>query len=261
MLAVDNADNDSRAAARAGSCARYGLDLADRVRSHRPAWRTATACSAQPTTFVIDQQGRIAWQHAGRICTPPDRARAASAAEGLTAPPAGSLAAMKVVSVVGNRPQFIKAAPLAAALAQGVRPRPGAHRPALRRRAVPDLLRRARAAPARPRDRGRVGQPRRPDRRDAGGARAGARRRAARPGARLRRHELDARRVARRREAAAPARPRRVGPALVRPGDARGGEPGRGRRPLRPALLPQPDGGREPGRRGDHARACTWSAT
>ena len=72
----------------------------------------------KPTTVVIDQRGRIAWQHAGRISNRPIAQVLHALLAGLTARPAGSLAAMKVVSVVGNRPQFIKAAPLAAALAK-----------------------------------------------------------------------------------------------------------------------------------------------
>ena len=111
------------------------------------------------------------------------------------------LPAVKVLSVVGNRPQFIKSAPLSLALrAAGVDEVVLHTRPALRPRAVAGLLRRARArgarVPARPAH-GRSAtrwQPRDP---------RGARARAAGLGARLRRHELDARRRAGRGRAQA----------------------------------------------------------
>ena len=110
---------------------------------------------------------------------------------------------MKVVSVVGNRPQFIKAAPLQAALdgvCDHVLVHTGQHYDA---RAVAGVLRRARSAAARPRDRDRLGQPLRPDRRHAHRPRAGAGRRAARPGAGVRRHQLDAGRRAGRGQGSA----------------------------------------------------------
>jgi len=65
MLAVDNADNDSRAAARR-FVAKYGwswpivFDPTDHL-----AYRYGLL--GQPTTFIIDQRGRIAWSHAGPI--------------------------------------------------------------------------------------------------------------------------------------------------------------------------------------------------
>ena len=101
----------------------------------------------------------------------------------------------------------------------------GPHRPALRRPAVGDLLRRARAAGAGPaaRDRAWLGQL--ADRTDADRARAGARRCRAGRGARLRRYELDPRRRARRRPGGRSGRPRRGGDAVVRPRDARGAQP------------------------------------
>ena len=60
---------------------------------------------------------------------------------------------------------------------------------------------------------------------------------------------------ARLRPPADPAGPRRGGPALVRPDDARGGQP-RARRPgLRPALHPLAGGAGQPGARGHRAGA------
>ena len=109
---------------------------------------------------------------------------------------------MRVLSVVGNRPQFIKSAPLSLALRERRNRRGRApHRPALGRGALGDLLRRARplraALPARPAD----------GRRRRDGARDPRRRRgrASRLGARLRRHQLDPGRRARRgRDPASP---------------------------------------------------------
>ena len=135
------------------------------------------------------------------------------------------LALLKILTVIGNRPQFIKAAAVS---------------PILRSRHAETLVHTgqhfddrlsaiffselgpAGAGPA-ARDRARLGQL--ADRTDAGRARAGARRGRARRGARLRRHELDARRRARRRPGGRPGRPRRGGDAVVRPRDARGAQP------------------------------------
>ena len=111
----------------------------------------------KPTTFVLDPHGRVAWKLQRELT----RERALDARS--TTCSASSLAAVKVVSIVGNRPQFIKAAPVARALDDLCRPRARAHRPALRRRALADLLRGARPAAGRPRDRERLGHPRRPD--------------------------------------------------------------------------------------------------
>ena len=70
-------------------------------------------------------------------------------------------------------------------------------------------------------------------------------------GRRLRRRELDARRRARRGEARPiPLAHVEAGLRELRPDDARGGQPGRHRRPVRPAVRDQPGGDRAPRRRG-----------
>ena len=68
--------------------------------------------------------------------------------------------------------------------------------------------------------------------------------------ARLRGHELDARRRARRRPGRDPGRARRVGHALLRPLDARGAQPGPDRPRQRPAAVLHPDRDGQPGARG-----------
>ena len=157
---------------------------------------------------------------------------------------------MKVLTVIGNRPQFIKAAAVSPMLRRAQPGAPDPHRPALRRRAVGGVLRRARPAGARSgaRDRARVQHL--PDRADADRARAGDQRGGARCRARLRRHELDPRRRARRGAGRRPARARGGGDALVRPLDARGAQP-RAHRPCRLAAAVLLRGrGREPAARG-----------
>ena len=75
-------------------------------------------------------------------------------------------APMRVLTVVGNRPQFVKAAAVSRHLRESARRDPGPHRPALRPRALRDLLRGAGSAAARPSARGRLRDPRRADRGD-----------------------------------------------------------------------------------------------
>ena len=123
---------------------------------------------------------------------PLTRAAAAACAERIRAS-----RCVNVVTVIGNRPQFVKAAAVSRLLRERARRAAGPHRPAPRRRAVDGVRARARR-PARPSvelgDRRR--HEHRADRADAGGARAAAGRARARIGAGLRRHELDARRRA-----------------------------------------------------------------
>ena len=115
---------------------------------------------------------------------------------------------MKVLTVVGNRPQFIKAAAVSPRLRDAPRRGADPHRPALRRRALGRVLRRARPAGARPRARDRRAAPTPPRprgcwrRSSRSLARGRARRRA-----RLRRHQLDARRRAGRRPGGASRSP------------------------------------------------------
>ena len=76
---------------------------------------------------------------------------------------------------------------------------------------------------------------------------------------RLRRHELDARRRPRRGDARHPGRSRGGRPAELRPADARGDEPGPHRSRLSLAVRTDTDGGREPRRRRDpRGRRPRW---
>ena len=186
----------------------------------------------------------------------PARPRAtASRRRGRPRPGRSPAVRVRIVSVVGTRPQLIKAAALLAGAAGAPRRGLRRHRPALGRGDGRRVLRRARPAAARPL---------------AWGSAAAAQaeqtgrmltalepilaRGAARRGPRLRRHELDARRRARRGEARHPGRPRRGRAALLRPADARGDQPGRRRPPLALAVRADADRGREPRRRGDRRR-------
>ena len=142
------------------------------------------------------------------------------------------LALVRILTVVGNRPQFIKAAAVSAPLRERheeLLVHTGQH---YDDSLSSGLLRRARAAAPRP----RAGDRRRLEhlaaRAHARRAGAAARRGRARRGARLRRHQLDARRRARGRAGGGARRPRRGGHALVRPRDARGAQP-RAHRPPR----------------------------
>ena len=142
---------------------------------------------------------------------------------------------MRVLTVIGNRPQFVKAAAVSRLLRERARGAARPHRPALRRRAVDGLLRGARRA-ARPSASSDIdgGTNTDADRAHARGARAAAGRRA-----RPTRCSSTATRT-RRSPARSPPRRRGVpvahveaGHALVRPRDARGAQP-RPDRPRRP---------------------------
>ena len=86
---------------------------------------------------------------------------------------------MRILYVVGTRPNFVKTAPVIGALREPPARRPARdrpHRPALRPADVGGLPRGARRARARPHARGRLRHPRPADGADDGAARAGARR-------------------------------------------------------------------------------------
>ena len=167
-----------------------------------------------------------------------------------------------ILTVIGNRPQFVKAAAVSRRLRERCRGGHRPHRPALRRRAVAGLLRGARRAGARTRElNAGGGHEHRPDRAHPRGARAGARR-SCEPdaGARLRRHQLDARRRARGGAGGHPGRPRRGGHALLRPRDARGAEPRADRPRERPAAVLDGDRRAQPRARGRGGRgASSWA--
>ena len=131
---------------------------------------------------------------------------------------AAELRLMRIATVVGNRPQFVKAAGVCGAAARAPRGDPDPHRPAPRRRALGGLLRGARhcrppiTISASPAARNTSQLARMLARARAAAGRARPRRRA-----RLRRHQLDARRRARGRRPRNAGDPRRGGDALVRP--------------------------------------------
>ncbi len=79
---------------------------------------------------------------------------------------------MKILTVIGNRPQFIKAAAVSPRAARTPRGAPDPHRAALRRRPLGGVLRRARAPGPRPRARDRARVEHVADRADAERARA-----------------------------------------------------------------------------------------
>ena len=160
-------------------------------------------------------------------------------------PPSRRAAVMRTASIVGTRPQLIKAAALLPELRKrhdDVLIDTGQH---WDERLAGDVLHGARAAASGSQPGHRRRRPRIADGADARRARAHPARRGTGRRDRVRRHELDPRGRARRGEAVDPGRPCRSRPAKLRPPDARGGQPRR-RRPPRDVVL-RPD----PRRRGE----------
>ena len=102
------------------------------------------------TSIAFDGAGAVTRARRPRSSANPSEL-ARDAARGAAA--LGSPLAMRVLTVIGNRPQFIKAAAVSPLLRARPRGGAGPHRPALRRRAVGRVLRRAGAARARARAR------------------------------------------------------------------------------------------------------------
>ncbi len=139
---------------------------------------------------------------------------------------------MKVLTVIGNRPQFVKAAAVSRRAAGGRGRDPHPHRTALRRRDELRLLHGARRPATDARARARDRQQHRADGSHAQRARPGDRRRPTGRRARLRRHELHARGWTRGGAGGGPRRARRSRHAVVRSHDAGGAQPGPHRPPV-----------------------------
>ena len=159
-----------------------------------------------------------------------------------------------VLTVIGNRPQFIKAAAVSGplrAVAGEVLVHTGQHYDEALSQVFFDEL-------GLPRPEHRLdlggGTQHRADRTDARRARAAARRRAPGARARLRRHELDAGRRARRRAGRDARRARRGRHALLRPHDAGGAQPRADRPRQRPAAVLVRGARRDPARRAGAGR-------
>ena len=160
------------------------------VRTSPASWlstpaRRSCASTAAADALARSRVARVTGQHAGRGAQA-DRARGDEVGSDPTSvrrgdrhrqyrrcsdPPAYPPTWMRLLSVTGNRPQFVKAAPLHAELAEARRARLARHRAALRPRALARLLRGARARRA-GRSASRVGSgiARRADGRDAASA-------------------------------------------------------------------------------------------
>ncbi len=125
-------------------------------RSGRARWRSSTAptrCSSPPRCARSRR-----WPRSTTTSTPAPprsltararRSRRASPSSCAAEPAPTPLAPMKVLTVIGNRPQFIKAAAVSPLAAPRARGDPGPHRAALRRSPVGGVLRRAGPARAR----------------------------------------------------------------------------------------------------------------
>ncbi len=156
---------------------------------------------------------------------------------------------MRVLTVVGNRPQFVKAAAVSrllradhdecsstpASTTTTSSPRCSSPSSASRRPIASCTWH---------------GDEHRPDLADARGARAARRRGRTRCGARVRRHQLHPGGRARRRAGGRAGGARRGRDALVRSGDARGAQSRAHRPPVRPAAVSLADRRREPRARG-----------
>ena len=197
-------DPDRRSALRTARSAAWFPDLARRLRRPRQPPRPRPAGRRSPT--------------AGSGVPPAAAAPAARRCRGAGRHAPASRWPLRIVSVVGTRPQLIKAAALLPALRATPRRDLRRHRPALGRGDGRRVLRRARACrgPTTPWGSAAERRPSRPGRM-LPGDRGRPPRRATRRGARLRRHELDPGRRARRGQARHPGRPRRGRPAQLRP--------------------------------------------
>ena len=171
--------------------ARRGAPDHGRRAAVRARRRSSPRRRARCTPMRCDRRRRAA-----RGAGPADAARPARRCARTSPQRSRSAAGVRVVTVIGNRPQFVKAAAVSRAAARAPRGAARPHRPALRRRAVDGLRSTSSAIPrarARARHRRRhehASRPRACSRRSAPllAERAPGR------GARLRRHELDARR-------------------------------------------------------------------
>ncbi len=181
-----------------------------------------------------------------------------SAAEIVTRP-------FQLLNIVGARPNFMKIAPICAALAaERDRRRPSSSTPASTTTSSCRRCSSTSSAIPRPDVNLEVGsaQPRAADGGDHGGVRAGAARTARRSGARRRRRQLHDRVRARRGEARRAGRARRGRSSQLRSHDARGDQPGADRPDLRPALHDRGVGrDQPPARRHCRRIGSTSSAT
>ena len=224
------------------------MELAGRVRPPRPSRR-----AVRPDRQADDVRARRR--------TAASRGSSSASSRGTSSRPrsttcsASRLAAVKVVSIVGNRPQFIKAAPVAR----------GARRPSATTSSCTPA---STTTPTSRRSSSRSSGCAPADRRIESGSGTHAEQTARMlvglepvledeaPDAVLvygdTNSTLAGALVA--AKLARADRPRRGGPALVRPAHAGGAEPDGRRRPRRPALLPVRHRRHEPRRRGHHRR-------